>query len=344
MRRIYLLIIITFSCNFYSTAQDSELNKEIISFSTEVSQLEGCLVKPKNTTNFPVIIFVHGDGGINRDMFGAYVPIWKKFNEAGYACLSWDKPGVGNSKGITEGYVQQTIPERVVEVLAAIDYLKTRDDIIMSSIGLWGISQAGWVMPRINPEREISFMIFVSCPTTTGDEQSTYLIKQNLLKSGYSPALADTISQAYYNSMICMSDGKPYKIYKKFKSKYDTVPLIKNLGWLLSEEEYIKEQKVSKEFYNPGTEISQLKCPLLIIYGELDSQVDSQRGIQDFNEYLNSSGNKDFTIKLIKKANHAICEAEDGSYYELLKLFQSGTYTYSEEYIDLMIKWISNRL
>jgi len=343
MRRTILTTILSIFFTTYSLSQDLELNKEIISFSTEISQLEGCLVKPKDTVNYPVVIFVHGDGGINRDMFGAYEPIWNYFNDAGYGCLSWDKPGIGNSKGKTQGYVQQSIPERVEEVIAASDYLKTRNDIDTNNIGLWGISQAGWVLPRVSMERVISFMIFVSCPTTTGDEQSTYLIKKNLIISGYSPSIADSISKAFYNSMICLNEGKTYESYKQYKRKYDTVPFITNLGWLLTEEEYISEQKEPKEFYDPGPAIRKLKCPLLIIYGELDSQVDPLRGIKDFKEYLSTSDNPDYTIKLIEKVNHAIWKAESGSLDELIKLLQSGKYIYSNEYLELMKKWIKNR-
>ena len=43
-------------------------------------------------------------------------------------------------------------------------------------IGLWGISQAGYVMPRVLLQsKDIAFMIAVSCPGMAGVDQGMYL-------------------------------------------------------------------------------------------------------------------------------------------------------------------------
>jgi len=344
MKIVSLFIICLLAFPLTHVSAQSESIKEIVSFSTPVSSLEGYLVRPVNLSSVPVIIFVHGDGPIDRTMFGAYLPIWERFTDAGYACLSWDKPGTGNSSSKTEGYVQQSIPERVQEIIAAYDYLASRNDIEMSNIGLWGISQAGWVMPRADLERSFSFMIFVSCPTTTAEMQSAYLIRKNLLTLGHSSSLSEIISEAYYNSMVCLNSGRPYHEYQRFSAVYDTVQFIRNLGWFMTEEEYTQEQLSPKEFYDPGPLISQITCPLLVIYGDLDSQVDPLRGMQDFSEYLRDSSVPNYHLELIPNANHAIWQARDGSLTELVELLQSGDYEYSRRYLELMNDWITSLL
>ena len=49
------------------------------------------------------------------------------------------------------------------DAVAAFDYLRTRNDIDRSQVGLLGVSQAGWVMPLAAVyAKDIAFLISVS--------------------------------------------------------------------------------------------------------------------------------------------------------------------------------------
>jgi len=183
-------------------------------------------------------------------------------------------------------------------------------------------------------------MIFVSCPTTTGEEQSAYLIKRNLLTQAYTPEHCEVISKAYFNAMVSLKEKKSFEKFQKYQSVYDTIPFIKNLGWIMTEEEFIQEQEVPKEFYDPGPAISKIECPILVIYGQLDTQVNPKRGIEDFNRYLEPSRNCNYSIELIPGTNHAIWLANDGSLNELVQLLQSGSFSYPQYYLNLMKEWV----
>ena len=57
----------------------------------------------------------------------------------------------------------------------------------MKRIGVWGISQAGYVIPlALQKTKDISFMIMVGCPGENGIHQTAYLLKRQLQFEGLS--------------------------------------------------------------------------------------------------------------------------------------------------------------
>ncbi|MFC8760044.1 alpha/beta hydrolase family protein [Streptomyces sp. NPDC057193] len=66
---------------------------------------------------FPLVVFVHGDGPVDATHDGFYRPMWESFARAGYASLSWNKPGVGGAPG---DWLDQTMEDRAREAAAAI--------------------------------------------------------------------------------------------------------------------------------------------------------------------------------------------------------------------------------
>jgi predicted acyl esterase len=83
------------------------------------------------------------------------------FVDAGYAVLVWDKPGSGDSTGEFDG--EQTLTQRAEILVDAIEWLMDESTIDESRLGVWGLSQAGWVMPlALTMTDDISFMIVVS--------------------------------------------------------------------------------------------------------------------------------------------------------------------------------------
>ena len=108
--------------------------KEEIDFTVEKFHIYGTLVKPEHPEPFPVVVFVHWAGPTNRDCYGSYLPMWERFVEQGYACMSWDKPGTGESKGEYDRF--HLFQERAKVVREAISFLKKRSYIDPESIGL----------------------------------------------------------------------------------------------------------------------------------------------------------------------------------------------------------------
>ncbi|WP_051819183.1 alpha/beta hydrolase family protein [Streptomyces sp. NRRL S-920] len=158
------------------------LREERITVRHDGRRLDGVLARPqKGSGPFGLVVFVHGDGPIDATHDTFYRPLWESFAKAGYASLSLSKPGVGASEG---NWQNQSMDDRADETLAAIAWARTRPDIDGGRIGLWGASQAGWVLPKVAArDRAVRFVIAVS-PAVDWQRQGRYNLLAELRRDG----------------------------------------------------------------------------------------------------------------------------------------------------------------
>jgi pimeloyl-ACP methyl ester carboxylesterase len=105
--------------------------------------------------------------------------------QAGFAILRYNPPGVGNSTGDSRF---ETLDDRAKESLAAVNYLQTRRDIRHDRIGLWGVSQGGWVieMAAADNPQDVAFIISVSGSGVSVAEQQVWGVETQSRAAGLS--------------------------------------------------------------------------------------------------------------------------------------------------------------
>ena len=146
---------------------------EEITFQSGPFKVVGDLRLPDGNGPFPVVLFVHGSGPADRTGSMGYLPIMERMLRAGFATFAWDKPGTGESTGeLSEPNLRH---KRAQILLDAIKLMKARPDIDPTRIGVWGVSQAGYVIPiALTQTKDIAFVICVSCPGESGKDQTGY--------------------------------------------------------------------------------------------------------------------------------------------------------------------------
>ncbi|MEU4877969.1 alpha/beta hydrolase [Streptomyces sp. NPDC021608] len=145
--------------------------------------LHGVLATPRDgSPRHGLVVYVHGDGPVNATHDDGYKPMWEANAKAGYASLSWDKPGVAGAPG---NWLDQSMDDRADEAAAAVAWARARPDIDGDRIGLWGASQAGWVLPKIAARTPVSFVIAVS-PAINWLRQGRYNLLAELRADGAS--------------------------------------------------------------------------------------------------------------------------------------------------------------
>ncbi len=131
------------------------------------AMLSYALDLPQGTGPFPAIVFGHGSGRQTKD---EAMSVKSRMTQAGFAVLRYDKRGVGQSTGTFEApgllNSDRLLPILADDMVAGVDFLRTRPEIDPDRIGLMGISQAGWIMP-LAAERSphVRYMVLVVGPT-----------------------------------------------------------------------------------------------------------------------------------------------------------------------------------
>ena len=109
-------------------------------------------------------------------------PSARWFAAEGIAALAYDKRGVGESGG---DFRKVPFMELCDDGLGAIMYLKSRNEIDAKRIGVWGLSQGGWLGPlAASRSADVAFVIAVSGPGVSPGEQMIVYYGNELREQG----------------------------------------------------------------------------------------------------------------------------------------------------------------
>src|SRR5262245_11956842 len=148
-----------------------------ITFRSGDATLAGALFVPDDGRRHPAIVLFHGSGPEPRNTFMA-----RWFAEHGVAALTYDKRGVGASTG---DFRAVSFTALAADGLAAVALLKARSDVDSARIGVWGLSQGGWLGPlAASRSADVAFVIAVSGPGVTPAEQMVFYYANQLRERG----------------------------------------------------------------------------------------------------------------------------------------------------------------
>lgn len=116
---------------------------------------------------------MHGSEAADRD--GSNLPV-NFYSSLGYAVLTYDKRGVGDSTGTYQEFASpQNIRNLACDAVGAVRALAARKDVDPARIGLVGASQAGWIIPRAAAMSPlVRFAAITSGPAVSVGEQGLY--------------------------------------------------------------------------------------------------------------------------------------------------------------------------
>ena len=284
-KKIFWIVLATilFLVGIFIIGNNYQMTEKKITIPTTDGKLSGVMTFPKNRDIKGVILFVHGDGSQTATQDGGYYPLMERFAKQGYVSISWDKLGVGNSTG---NWLDQSMEDRSNEVSEVIDWLTAEHSNVTKSIGLWGASQAGWVIPKAmnNPKNNIDFSLIVA-PAINWLRQSEY----------------DTASQAEKAGNSVRESQSNFRKDSELIQKYDTFTSYKKNGGTseMTEDRYLfVKRNMNEDITEDLTKISK---PIALILAENDKNVDSKETAATYEANVNS---KDLKVTTIKEVEH----------------------------------------
>jgi uncharacterized protein len=130
------------------------------------------------------IVALHGAGEGTRE-FGSYTHLHELLPPAGVGVVTFDRRGEGDSTGDSSRGRFELQVDDALAVLRAIE---------AADVGLWGISQGGWIGPlAAAASNEVKFLVLVASTGVTPSEQMMYAVERQLRLAGYGD---DVVEQA----------------------------------------------------------------------------------------------------------------------------------------------------
>jgi uncharacterized protein len=335
-----LAVVMHFAgCTHLGTAPSDRRNisEEAVRFVSGNITLAGTLVLPGGTQGHPAVVLFHGSGPEERNLFMA-----RWFAAEGVAAFAYDKRGVDESGGNF-----RTVPfmDLCDDGLAAIAYLKSRNEIDPKRIGVWGLSQGGWLGPlAASRSADVSFVIAVSGPGVSPGEQMIVYYANELRARGVTETdiqEASTLRREIYSYLFSakgyqkakadlnQARTKPWYIEAKTQQDNLFAPLQKPSE--LTERDNPKITRFAREMhYDPVPALQALRVPALFLFGDQDRLIPVEKSVEVIRRVLTQSGHGDFTIRVFPNVDHGMRLTTNGA---------EGTI--DPEYLATMRTWLA---
>ncbi|MBO1418732.1 S9 family peptidase [Streptomyces sp. FH025] len=305
-----------------------DLEEERVTITGGKQPLRGVLARPTGGQGpYGLVVLVHGDGPIDATHDGWYRPIWEAMAKAGYATLSWDKPGINGAPG---NWLDQSMQDRADETVAAIEWAKARPDIDPGRIGLWGASQAGWVMPKAAAQSpDVRFVIAVA-PAINWLQQGRYNLLAEQRKKHATPEETAAAIARSDRTRAALAAGQSFD---RFKADGGDVDGLTPDRW-----EFIRRNHLS----DAGADLARVKVPVLLILGGKDVNVDSDDTEAGYRRILTEPGR--LRVLRFPDSTHNIVpeDVEDSELRSTLLAIAAPRSLFTPGYLDGMREFLTS--
>ena len=318
------------------TAKRADIERrDEVKFRSGPIQLAGTLIRPANGGGkLPAIVLVHGSGAEDREYV---LPLARSLIPHGIAILGYDKRGVGASTG---DWNTASFDDLAGDVVAAVEYLKTRRDIDPTQIGVLGWSQAGWVMPLAAlRSKDIAFLIGISCAGVPAAETTLDQAMHEMTARGMPLDTVEQIVSLMRLQYQFARTGEGWDAYAAAREK-----MIAKMGKPpdsfpgTPDAPYIQTVK-RLYFVDPVPSLRKLQIPMLGIFGELDNNILAEKNQNAWFEAIKAGGTHDYALRIIPKGNHAQLEARTGSNAEMPSLQR-----FAPAYLTTLQEWVASHV
>ncbi|HSJ84578.1 MAG TPA: CocE/NonD family hydrolase [Acidimicrobiia bacterium] len=272
----------------------TDLVTEEVSFSAgDGVTLHGTIVAPVAQRPLPGLVLVHGGGPATREWHRQEA---EAFARAGIVTLIYDKR--------TDGYslFDRSYAQLAEDVLAAHALIQAHEDVDPTRVGLWGVSEGGWIAPlAASSSDRVAFLVTVGANGIPPAQQEGWAKANRLRRGGVT------------GSML-----RSYTI--------TAVRVLADAGFF------------PEAYYDPIPVLERLRQPVLGIWGEQEQVSPPSEGLSMFAAALGRGGNSSYTLKIVAGGDHAAYLSPDGGFATQHWITAGGRF--APGYIELVGSWI----
>jgi len=307
---------------------------EDVTFRNGGTTLAGALITPTSGGRHPAIVVVHGSGPQDRD---GSLPFVHFLVRHGIALLTYDKRGDGGSSG---DWKTSSFDDLAGDGLAALRFLQGRADIDPRRIGVFGVSQGGWIGPLMaSRSKDVAFVISVSGPGVSPAEETLDYTRNELRLAGLSAedtAEAVTLMQSAF---AYARTGQGWDAYLALRKKSEAKEWLPYMGLSDDKGDWQWVFRRLNNDYDPRRALEALRCPVLALFGARDLNVVAEKNSRIWKAALAKSGHTGSSVMVLPKANHVLMQSETGSLFEFPHLK-----TFVPEYEGILVAWVERHV
>jgi uncharacterized protein len=317
-----------------------------VTFTSGDVTLAGSLRLPPTPGRHPAVVYVHGSGPGTRDQISLLAHF---FLHRGIAVLGYDKRGIGGSTG---DWRKIDFPELASDALAAVRYLKTRAEIDPRKIGLFGISQGGWIVSlAASRSADAAFFISHSGPGVSPRKQEFTMLTNVMTMSGFSKAEIDSVLQAmsllYEYGKTGKNGDKLDELILKLKQNPKLADFLPPLSKEVDREKMYEKQEMGDPGwffhldvdYDPVPAVKRLRSPGLFIFGKHDYTVPVDESVARIEEALKETGKKTCRVVVLPNAGHGVLEVDPAKPTQ-----PAAPMRLADGYLQLLGDWLDKTL
>jgi pimeloyl-ACP methyl ester carboxylesterase len=309
------------------------LRFEEVRWSSAGTDLTGTLVLPPADGPFPLMIAQPGSSWQTRyNEHGMFTAL--TFAAHGIAGLAYDKRGFGGSGG--EQLV--AFSTTAADLAAGVEAMRLRFDLNPRKIGVFGLSQGGWVAPLANTMTDgIRYLVLVGAPGTTPARQEIQRAVQVLRAEGYPGVDVEAIREFQEIAFRYGSTGEGWQRYVAARNAAEGKPWLRRVwspaepgagNWMWG--------RLNGD-YNPLPALLALRVPVLALWGEFDLNVDPEVNRSIFEVALDAAGNPDHMLVIVPDADHELEAAISPAAALETEPFAAGVW-------DRIVEWLLLRI
>ncbi|HNS09891.1 MAG TPA: alpha/beta hydrolase [Candidatus Ozemobacteraceae bacterium] len=320
--------------------------------------LAGTMTRPAGPGSFPVILLLNGQGAQGRDSenhFHRPFLIWADYlTRKGFAVLRCDDRGVGLSGGT---FKTATTADFAIDARACLDFLKTRNEVDQSRMGILGHSEGALVAAMVASDcHDVSFLVLLAPPVfsrkITSMQQSESINRRKGADERQARLRAEFLEEAYRiletNPETDAGKDAFRKYYLAFLSAL-TEEDRRVLGFPAGDKGQAGIEKALQEWcspwcffmakFDPADSHKGITCPVLAVFAGFDESVLPGPNTARLATLLRSGQCPDFKIHVFPDFDHQMRRpiVHASASYPLAE-------TVSTEALDLVVSWIRSQL
>lgn len=281
----------------WSAAPTTTIVTENKSFRSGDATLSGTLYLPQNGRTLGAVVVTHT---ASKPLHEA--PLYQHLKDMlpplGIAVLAYDRRGSGRSGGDLKSSDYAMLAD---DAIAAVQVLKADRRIDPMRIGIWGLSQGGWLsLLAATRSPDVRFVISIAAPVVTPDVQMMFRSENLMRIQGYSAGEIE-LMRAARNAVDDYMRGTGDRSTAQAR-----VDAIKSKPWF--NELYLGEtvgdratSRWRKEIeYDPLPTLDKVNVPALILYGADDPVVPVATSV----ERINARKRPNIAVRVIAGADH----------------------------------------